>query len=489
MDVVDGVESCKFSTRQLSAGSSVQSAGIMVGSLIASPINNRLGRKWSLFLTAIISLIGVIIQMTSALSVPIATRDQFTQFVVGKSITSISMGLVANIVPIYLSETSPASARGFGISMYQNVQIIGVIAASGAVYATANRRNVSAYLIPIGLQAIAPSLMILSTPWIPESPRWLVWKGRMRKGAKAASKLFGSSDPNFDPVEYCQKLLVAFEEDRLNAKQAGWADLLSGPDLRRALIAIGVQCLQQAQGSSYMNNYIVPFLQDTGVKNVFPVIMGLNCLYYVSLLSGHFLPDMVGRRIVLMATSAFCGTCLLSVASITTAAGGSPPTSSMQRASIALIFLWNFGFGVQSPLIWITTAEAAPTRNRERVLASATFFGFGISLLIASVSPFIQDEDAGNLGSKIGFLWGTFSLVNLVWVYLVVPEMKGLSLEQLDYLYANNTPTRQFKGFKFTDDILARFEREQEAKEDTGGSETPNSLDEITVAKKDMGGV
>jgi MFS transporter, SP family, sugar:H+ symporter len=66
-----------------------------------------------------------------------------------------------------------------------------------------------------------------------------------------------------------------------------------------------------------------------------------------------------------------------------------------------LIFLWEISFGIQSPLIWIVTAESAPTRNREKVQAVAVFFGFGVSLLIASVSPYIQDSGYGNLGGKI----------------------------------------------------------------------------------------
>lgn len=148
-----------------------------------------------------------------------------------------------------------------------------------------------------------------------------------------------------------------------------------------------------------MNSYVVSFLQGTGVTNVFPVIMGLYSLYYVAILTGHFLPDMYGRRIILMATGTLCGACLIIVAIITTVI--TTPSSATQKASIGLIFLWETSFGVQSPLVWIVTAEAAPTRNREKVLSMATFWGFGVSLLITSVSPYIQNEGDGNFGSKI----------------------------------------------------------------------------------------
>lgn len=144
----------------------------MVASLAAAYINNWVGRRRSLVITAIVSLIGVIIQITSAAG----SKARFSQLVVGKTVASLSMGMVANVIPIYLSETSPAAARGFGISLYQNIQVIGVIVASGAVYATSTRLDKSAYLIPIGVQAVAPGVMLLVSPWLPESPRWLVWK-------------------------------------------------------------------------------------------------------------------------------------------------------------------------------------------------------------------------------------------------------------------------------------------------------------------------
>ena len=145
----------------------------VIACLFAIYINNTLGRRLSLVLTGVISIIGVLIEITSA----VGSSARYGQFVAGKVIASIAMGLAANIVPIYLSETSAGNSRGFAVTMYQNVQILGVILAAGVVYASTKSTNQGSYWIPMGLQFIAPSIMILGSPLLPESPRWLVWKG------------------------------------------------------------------------------------------------------------------------------------------------------------------------------------------------------------------------------------------------------------------------------------------------------------------------
>lgn len=176
-------------------------------------------------------------------------------------------------------------------------------------------------------------------------------------------------------------------------------DLLHGADLRRLLIATGIQCWLQAQGSGYIVNYMVSFLRDSGTSNVFPYIMGLNFVYYGGILTGHVFPDTFGRRPVIILSSAANAVFMIVIASVNTAV--SPATAKSGATSVAFLFLWQLSSGVMSPLIWIISTEAAPSRNRERVLSVALFVSFGVSLLITSVSPYLQDEGYGNLGARV----------------------------------------------------------------------------------------
>ncbi|KFZ16987.1 hypothetical protein V502_04806, partial [Pseudogymnoascus sp. VKM F-4520 (FW-2644)] len=167
------------------------------------------------------------------------------------------------------------------------------------------------------------------------------------------------------------------------------------------------------------------------------------------------------RRHMLIWSTTWCGVFMLLIASVVTAV--SPSTSQSSAAALAVLFLWQLASGVMSPLIWIVCTEAAPTRNREKVLSIALFVSFGVSLLIASISPYIQDPGFGNMGGRIGFIWGAFSVIAATWSFFMVPETKGKIVEQLDYLYDNQVPTRELGKYKFANEVGSQTSSDEKA--------------------------
>lgn len=237
---------------------------------------------------------------------------------------------------------------------------------------------------------------------------------------------------------------TALREQQEVSVHLTYLDCFRGPNLRRTLIAVLVQVMQQIQGNAFMNNYLVVFLQRIGLNNSLQIYIAQNAAQLGAITLSFYFTDKIGRRPILLVRAFFMGALMWIVAGL---GQYTHVQASTAQGCVAAILLYQaFAGGFWGSCTWITTSEAAAASVREKTIMTATFASFCMVLLITYVNPYVQDEGYGNLGARAGFVYGGCSFLALLWVYFSLPEMKGRSLEELDEMFAARVPTRKFKG-------------------------------------------
>lgn len=254
------------------------------------------------------------------------------------------------------------------------------------------------------------------------------------------------------PSEVCLELVLiesALEEQRSLAASTTYLDCFRGANLRRTLIAVLVQVMQQIQGNSFMNNYLVVFLQRIGIENGLQIYLAQNATQLGGVTLSFYFTDKIGRRPLLIVASFFMAVLMWTVAGL--GAYTEIRGSNKAQGCVGAISIYQaIAAGCWGSCTWITTSEAAAAVVREKTVMTATFVSFCMVLLVTYINPFVQDPGYGNLGARVGFVYGGCSLLALLWAFFFLPELKGRSLEELDEMFARRIPTRKFGDYVST---------------------------------------
>lgn len=374
-----------------------------------------------------------------------------------------------------LISQAPRKVRGAIVSGYQFCITIGIMLASIVVYATQNRQDTGAYRIPIAIQF--PWALILGGGllFLPESPRYYVKKGMVQKAVDSIARVRGQpKDSEYVQSEVAE--IVANEEyERAFIPETtwigGWANCFKGSlwdpksNLRRTILGTSLQMMQQWTGVNFIFYFSSTFLKSTkAVSNVFLTSMIFTIINVLSTPISFWTVERFGRRTILLVGAFGMLMCQFIVAIVGVTAGfdhtipdpnpgpdaGENPTIPKNKAAvnaqIAFISIFIFWFAsTWGPGAWVVIGEIFPLPVRARGVGLSTASNWLWNTIIAVITPYMVGTDKGNLKSKVFFIWGALCTCAFVYTYFIVPETKGLSLEQVDKMMEETTPRTSAK--------------------------------------------
>ncbi|KAH1356688.1 hypothetical protein KXX33_007157 [Aspergillus fumigatus] len=452
-----------ITSSQSAAIVSILSAGTFFGALGAAPMGDRIGRRWGLIASAQVFNLGVILQ-TAATGIPL--------FLAGRFFAGLGVGLISALIPLYQSETAPKWIRGTIVGAYQLSITIGLLLASIVNNSTQNRMDTGCYRIPIAVQFAWSIILVGGMLILPDTPRYLIKRGNIDGAARALGRL--RRLPADDPaVREELAEIQANHEYELSLGKSTYLDCFKGNLLKRLLTGCGLQALQQLTGINFIFYYGTQFFKNSGFKNSFTISLITNCVNVGSTLPGLYAIEKWGRRPVL-----FWGAVGMCVSQFVVAIIGTTTTGQdahgviivhnepAQKAAIAFICFYIFFFAsTWGPSAWVVTGEIFPLKIRAKSLSMTTATNWLLNWAIAYSTPYLVDYGPGNanLQSKIFFVWGGCCFLCISFVYFLIYETKGLTLEQVDELYGEVSSARLSKHW--TPTITFREMQQEKARD------------------------
>ncbi|KAA8611866.1 Sugar transporter STL1 [Pyrenophora tritici-repentis] len=399
--------------------------GALFGALSCSWIGDILGRRKLIFGAAFLTLVGEILQCTSF---------QLVQFIIGRFVLGWGVGALSATVPVWQSECSSSANRGKHVVLDGCFISLGYLLEAWINLGFFEQKNLPLqWRIPLAIPTVISLVPMICVFLIPESPRWLVNKGRVEE-ARASLSSFKGLDIA-DPEVSAEISGIEFALEETGRSAAKMSDIFTmGKDklFYRFSLCIFLQFLQQMCGSNLISTYsTIIFQQGLGLNSETSRILSGGALTwkFLSCFVAFFTIDRFGRRKLFMFSGAGMASCMLALA---IASSFPKSNSSAQIASALFVFLFNFfipiGF-LGANFLYCT--EVAPTRLRVPMSGISTANHWLWNFVVNMVTPVAIDT----IGWQYYLVFLCISALILPVVFLFYPETMGRSLEELEVMF------------------------------------------------------
>ncbi|XP_031109735.1 polyol transporter 5-like [Ipomoea triloba] len=420
-------ETFKISSVQHELLVSLLNVSSLFGSLASGKTSDLIGRRYTIVLAAATFIIGALLM---------GLAPTYGYLLAGRVVAGIGVGYSLMIAPVYTSELSPAMTRGFLSSLPEVFINVGIlIGFISNILLSGLPANIS-WRLMLGLSGVPAIGIAAGVIKMPESPRWLVMKGRLSE-AKMILRRTSESEEEADlRLEEITKAAAFSGEWR---GQGAWKELLcpTAPIRRMLVTAIGINFFMQASGNDAVVYYTPLVFKSAGIAHRkaqigVTIIMGMAKTTFV-LVSALFL-DNFGRRPMLLLGTVGQALSLagLGLGSTYLLHAHHKPIWAIGLCVLAVcadVSFFSIGLG---PITWVYSAEIFPLRLR----AQGSALAVSVNRLVSGVvsATFLSISKKITFGGMFFVLSGVMVVATLFF-YLLLPETKGMSLEEIGSLF------------------------------------------------------
>ncbi|PPQ80209.1 hypothetical protein CVT25_003562 [Psilocybe cyanescens] len=405
--------------------------GTNIGSLAAYPFSpylaDGLGRRPAIFIGACIMVAATILQTAS---------HSFGMFIGARFLIGFGLTFAAAAAPLLVTEIAFPTQRAQATSMYNTLWYLGSIIAAWTTFGTFRIQNNWAWRIPSALQGLPSVLQIFLIWLVPESPRFLVSKGREAEALKTLAYYHADSNQNDPLVQYeFEEIKAAIAFDRDVAANVGWVSLFKTPGNRRRMrIIIAIAFF--SQWSDLNKVFISIGITDNSTQLLINGI--LNIWNFIIAIGAGFLCERVGRRRLFM-TSTIGMLIFWTLQSVCVSLYAQDNNRKGAAHTRLRTSVDDLAF---TPLIVSYTVEILPYALRAK---GFTVFNFAISLSLI-FNQYVNPIALGRLGWKYYMVYVAWIAFEAVFCYFFIIETKGLSLEETAALFDGDETVHMISG-------------------------------------------
>ncbi|GAB1198634.1 hypothetical protein APSETT444_007961 [Aspergillus pseudonomiae] len=421
-------------TTSLSTVTAIYDVGCFFGAIVAFTIGEQLGRKKAILLGTTIMAVGAVLQ---------AASFGLAQMFVGRIVLGIGNGINTATAPIWQTETSQLKWRGKLVIFEMMMNIFGFCLVNWINYGLSFVGGSIAWRFPLAFQFFFLIILWSTTPWLPESPRWLIAHGRQEEATVVLSCL--EAKPIDDPFVIAQRNEIEYSVRYERENSTRWRDLWKTKEndsktLRRLLLGAGSQFMQQFGGINIMSYYLPTVLMDSvGLSDTMArLLAACNALSYL-VFSGLavLLVERMGRRGLMLLSTFGQFFCFLVITILLRFSRISDNGDKYASASVAFFFLYYGAFGIGMlgvPWLYPTEINSLPMRTKGAAVATAT--DWITNFVVVEITPI----GIKNIDWKFWIVWTVTNAAFLPILYFLYPETANRSLEDMDEYYRSNPP-------------------------------------------------